>query len=361
MSFDRTKPYNDLPLLPPPLDLETKEVMRKCISANRALASLKVAGNLIPNQAILINAIPLQEAKASSEIENIVTTGDALYRADLLPGNPSDPHTKEVLYYREALYHAYYKIKTGHPITTSLLLSLCNDILRHEVQIRMYGPGKIQNKTTGEIVYLAPEGEVLPPKLQNLEDFIIEGDMLDPLIRLALIHYQFEAIHPFEDGNGRTGRILNILYLVDKGLLDIPVLYLSRYIIEHKNDYYRLLRAVTEQGAWEEWILFMLDAIELTALSTYHRIWKIKILLEDTAEKCRAELPSTVYSKELVELIFVHPYSKVSSIVDAGLAKRQTAARYLKGLEKIDVLKSEKIGKERIYFNQSLIKLLSEE
>ncbi len=360
MSYNPTKPYNDLPLLPPPLDLESRAVFRKCISAHRALASLKVAGNLIPNQAILINAIPLQEAKASSEIENIVTTGDALYRADLLPGNPADPHTKEVLFYREALYHAYNRIKEGHPITTSLLHSICNDILRNEVQIRMFGPGKIVNKTTGEIVYLAPDGEVLHEKLQNLEEFIAEDDTLDTLIRLSLIHYQFEAIHPFEDGNGRTGRILNILYLVEKGLLDIPVLYLSHYIIEHKNDYYRLLRGVTEHEAWEDWILFMLDAIERTSLTTYDRIWKIKILLEETAEQCRAELPSTVYSKELVELIFVQPYSKVSSIVDVGLARRQTAARYLKELEKIGILKSEKIGKERIYFNQALIKLLSE-
>jgi len=360
MSFDPTRPDNDLPLLPPPVDVESKAVLRKCISANRALASLKVAGNLIPHQAILINAIPLQEAKASSEIENIVTSGDALYRADLLPGKPADPHTKEVLHYREALYRAYSRIKEGHPITMSLLHAVCNDILRSEVQIRMFGPGKIVNKTTDETVYLAPDGEVLHEKLQNLEAFIAGDDTPDPLIRLALIHYQFEAIHPFEDGNGRTGRILNILYLVQKGLLDIPVLYLSHYIIEHKSEYYRLLRAVTEHGAWEDWILFMLDAIESTALSTYHRIWRIKELLEETAETCRAELPSTVYSKELVELIFVHPYSKVSSIVDAGLAQRQTAARYLKELEKIGILKSEKIGKERIYFNQSLIRLLSE-
>jgi Fic family protein len=159
MSFDPTRPYNDLPLLPPPVDLESKAVLRKCISANRALASLKVAGNLIPNQAILINAIPLQEAKASSEIENIVTSGDALYRADLLPGKPADPHTKEVLHYREALYRAYSRIKEGHPITMSLLHAVCNDILRSEVQIRMFGPGKIVNKTTDETVYLAPDGK----------------------------------------------------------------------------------------------------------------------------------------------------------------------------------------------------------
>lgn len=359
MTFDPTRPYNDLPPLPPPVDLESKVVLRECITANRALASLKVVGNLIPNQTILINAIPLQEAQASSEIENIVTTGDALYRADLLPGNPSDPHTKEVLHYREALYHAYRKIEEGHPITTALLHSICNDIIRSEVQIRMFGPGKIVNKTTGEVVYLAPDGEVLGEKLRNLEEYISKGNTLDPLIQLALIHYQFEAIHPFEDGNGRTGRILNILFLVDKGLLDIPVLYLSRYIIEHKNEYYQLLRSVTEHGSWEEWVLFMLTAIEVTALSTYYKIWGIKKLLDETVEKCRGELPSTVYSKELIELIFVQPYSKVSTVVEAGLAKRQTAARYLQELEKIGVLKSEKIGKERIYFNQGLMELLS--
>ena len=360
MTFDRTRPYNELPPLPPSVDLESTAILRKCISANRALASLKVAGHLIPNQTILINAIPLQEAKASSEIENIVTTGDKLYRADLMPGNPSDPHTKEVLHYRGALYHAFRQLKDGHSITTSLLHLVCNDILQSEVQVRMFGPCKIQNRTTGDLVYLAPEGEVVREKLQHLEEFIAEDSTLDPLIRLSLIHYQFEAIHPFEDGNGRTGRILNILYLVDKGLLDLPVLYLSHYIIEHKNDYYRLLRSVTEQGNWEEWILFMLDAIEVTSTLTYYKIQRIWKLLRETTEKCRSELPSTVYSKELIELIFVQPYSKVSSVVDAGLAKRQTAAHYLQELEKIGVLESTKIGRERIYINKALLKILTE-
>ncbi|MCX6701193.1 MAG: Fic family protein [Methanomicrobiales archaeon] len=320
MTFDRTRPYNELPPLPPSVDLESTAILRKCISANRALASLKVAGHLIPNQTILINAIPLQEAKASSEIENIVTTGDALYRADLMPGNPTDPHTKEVLHYRGALYHAFRQLKEGHSITTSLLHSVCNDILQSEVQVRMFGPCTIHNRTTEELVYTAPEGEFVREKLQNID----------------------------------------ILYLVDKGLLDLPVLYLSHYIIVHKNDYYRLLRSVTEQGNWEEWILFMLDAIEVTSTLTYYKIQRIWKLLRETTEKCRSELPSTVYSKELIELIFVQPYSKVSSVVDAGLAKRQTAAHYLQELEKIGVLESTKIGRERIYINKALLKILTD-
>ncbi len=360
MTFDPTRPYNELPPLPPSVDLESKAILRKCITANRALASLKVAGNLIPNQTILINAIPMQEAKASSEIENIVTTGDALYRADLHPGNPADPQTKEVLHYRGALYRAFHQIQEGHSITTPLLHSVCSDILQHEVQLRMFGPCTIQNRTTGEPVYLPPEGPFVQEKLQHLEEFIADDNPLDPLIRLALIHYQFEAIHPFEDGNGRTGRILNILYLVDKGLLDLPVLYLSHYIIEHKNDYYRLLRSVTEKGTWEEWILFMLDAVEVTSILTYYKIQRIWKLLLETTEKCRSELPTTVYSKELIELIFVQPYSKVSYVVDAGLAQRQTAAHYLQELEKIGVLESMKIGRERIYINTALLKILTE-
>ncbi len=360
MTFNPSKPYNDLPPLPPPIDCESKAILRKCISAHRALAQLKIAGNLIPNQTILINAIPLQEAKASSEIENIVTTGDALYRADLLSEKQADPHTKEVLHYRKALYHGYKLLKEGHRITVPFLHSICNDIIQTEVQIRMFGPGIIQNKTTGEIVYLAPEGEVLQEKLSQFENFIAEEQMIDPLICLALIHYQLEAIHPFEDGNGRTGRILNILYLVNKELLEIPVLYLSHYIIRHKNDYYRLLRSVTENGTWEDWILFMLDAIEVTSIQTYEKILQIRDLLLKTTNMCRNELHSPIYSKELIELVFVQPYSKIQFIVDAKLAKRQTAAHYLNELERIGILNSKKIGRERIYINSALFRILSE-
>jgi Fic family protein len=362
MKFDRRKSYNDLPPLPPTIDLESKAILKKCVSAHRALASLKGAGNLIPNQAILINAIPLQEAKASSEIENVVTTGDQLYQASILPGTVIDPQTKEVLRYRTALRRGYDLLKT-QSISTSMLRGICEVLLDHEVHYRTAPGTQIENKTTGEVVYTPPDGgTVLMEKLDQLETFIHLRDEspLDPLVRLALIHYQFEAIHPFEDGNGRTGRILNILYLVEQGLLDIPVLYLSRYIIDHKSDYYRLLRAVTEEQEWEAWVMFVLSAVRETSAGTYQRILAIRKLLDETTALCRENLPRKIYSKELVEMIFVQPYSKISFVVDTGIAKRQTAAEYLQHLEEIGVLESRKVGREKVFIHPALLKLLSE-
>lgn len=359
MSFDRQVPNNALSPLPPDVELETKEILKKCISAHRALAMVKEAGRLIPNQEILINSIPLQEAKASSEIENIVTTGDALYRAAAVPGAVTDPQTKEVLRYRTALKRGFDRL----PVKTfsmPLLTEVCEVLLDHEVQIRWFSRATISNKKTGEVVYTPPEGpDILREKLTRLEEFIQNGNPLDPLVKLALIHYQFEAIHPFEDGNGRTGRILNILYLIQQGLLDIPVLYLSRAIIGQKDEYYRLIRAVTEEEAWVEWILFMLDAVEDTSKWTHEKILSIRKLLEDTTSFCRENLPAATYSRELVEIVFVQPYCKISFLVDEGIAKRQTAGDYLRQLEKIGVLESIKVGREKVYLNPELIKVLS--
>ena len=358
MTFNRLRPYNELPPLPPSIDLETKPILKKCISAHRALATLKGAGGLIPNQAILINSIPLQEAKASSEIENIVTTGDDLYRASVIPSATTDPQTKEVLRYRTALRRGYDLLEKYH-LSNVVLKEICEVLLDHEIQIRWFGDTKIKNRITDETIYTAPDGgDILQDKLDRLEQYIRGGNTLDPLIRLALIHYQFEAIHPFEDGNGRTGRILNILFLIEQELLDIPILYLSRGIIARKNDYYRLLREVTEENAWEEWVLFMLSVIEETALWTYDRILAIRHLLDETSEKCRLELPPAVYSKDLVELVFIQPYCKIQFVVDAGVAKRQTAASYLQEMEKIGVLESRKIGRERIYIHPALLALI---
>ncbi|MFA5331718.1 MAG: Fic family protein [Methanoregula sp.] len=362
MEFNRNKPYNDLPSLPPSIDLESKAILKKCIRAHRALASLKGAGNLIPNQAILINAIPLQEAKASSEIENVVTTGDRLYKASILPGLKTDPQTKEVLRYRTALRRGYDLLKT-RSVTSSLLREVCEALLDHEVQYRSTSGTRIENKISGEVVYTPPEGyDILREKLDQLDIFIHQGaeNSLDPLIRLALIHYQFEAIHPFEDGNGRTGRILNILYLIEQGLLDIPVLYLSGYIIDNKGEYYRRLQAVTENEDWERWIQFLLSAVEETSAGTYRRILAIHKLLDDTMVFCRDNLPKQIYSHELIELIFIQPYCKISFVVEEGIAQRQTAAEYLQQLEKIGVLESRKIGREKIFIHPALLKLLSE-
>ena len=360
MSFKPEKPYNDLPLLPPKAEIETKATLKKAISAGRALAELKGLGETIPNQAILVNSIILQEAKASSEIENIITTHDALFRAFSAKTGQIDPATKEVLRYREALWEGFSSLKDRPLLTTNLFIRIVQTIRANRVGIRNTPGTKVANAATGEVVFTPPEGEdIIRDKLKNLEDYIHAEDEVDPLIKLALIHYQFEAIHPFTDGNGRTGRILNILYLTQKHLLDLPVLYLSKYIIEQKSDYYRLLRCVTEHQAWEPWILYMLDAIEETALYTRDKILAIRNLLTETLEFTKENLPSRVYSKDLIELLFHQPYTKANFLVDEGIAERKTAANYLKQLEKIGILQVQKVGKENLYLNKGLFEVLS--
>lgn len=254
MKFNQNVPYNDLPLLPPDCNLETPEILKKAISAGRALAELKGLGNAIPNQSILINSITLQEARASSEIENVITTNDALFKAFATKTGQIDPATKEVLHYRSALWEGYNTLKTQNLLTTNVFIRLVQTIKQNDAGIRKTTETHLCNDKTGEIIYSPPEGEnIIRNKLGNLETFIHADDGIDPLIKLSIIHYQFESIHPFSDGNGRTGRIINILYLVQQKLLNLPVLYLSKYIIEHKSDYYRLLRAVTTKQEWISW------------------------------------------------------------------------------------------------------------
>jgi Fic family protein len=360
MKFDPEKPYDDLPLLPPSVEVETKPVLKKAIQAGRSLAELKGLGETIPNQGILINSLILQEAKASSEIENIVTTNDALFVAFSASSSQVDPATKEVLRYREALWEGFSALKKRPLLTTNLFIQLVQTIRKSKAGIRNTPGTKIQNAATGKTIFTPPEGErVIREKLKNLEDYIHAEDGIDPLVKLAVIHYQFEAIHPFTDGNGRTGRIVNSLFLVQQGLLDLPVLYLSKYIIQHKKDYYRLLRAVTEKQEWESWILYILDAVEETAVFTRKRIIVIRDLLEETAQLAKRKLPGRVYSKELMELIFRQPYTKVQFLVEEGIAKRQTAAEYLKALEAIEILAAQKKGKEVLYVNTRLYALLS--
>ena len=360
MAFFSDKPYNDLPMLPPKVEIETKATLKKVISAGRALAELKGLGGTIPNQTILVNSIILQEAKASSEIENIVTTHDALFQAFSAKTSQIDPATKEVLRYREALWEGYSSLKDRPLLTTNLFIKIVQTIRANKAGIRNTPGTKVANEATGDVVFTPPEGEgVIRNKLKNLEDYIHAEDEVDPLIKLALIHYQFKAIHPFTDGNGRTGRILNILYLTQNHLLDLPVLYLSKYIIEQKSDYYRLLRDVTEHQVWEPWILYMLDAVEQTALYTRDKILAIRTLLIKTLEFTREELPSRVYSKDLIELLFHRPYTKAQFLVDAGIAERKTAANYLKELEGIGILQNYKVGKEKLYMNKELFEALS--
>jgi Fic family protein len=358
MPYQNNTAYNDLPLLPPPHAIETIRVLRSCITASRALAELKGAGNLIPNQSILINSIPLQEARLSSEIENIVTTQDALFRAALEDPARTDAATREVLRYRAALRLGYDSMP-ARPLSIDLLLELCTILRAAPAALRDQEPVIIEDQAAAAIVYTPPRGRhLIVSLLHNLETFLQEPGGLDPLIKMAVAHYQFEAIHPFVDGNGRTGRILNLLILLKAGLLELPVLYLSRYIIQNKSEYYRLLRRVTEQHDWESWLLFMLTAVEQTARWTTNRIQAIRLLLDSTAARCQAEIPN-IYSKELIELIFYQPYCKIGFLVQADLAERKTASQYLRELERIGILTGEKRGREIIYKHSALLEILN--
>ena len=359
MSNYANQPYNILPLLPPKADLETPVILKAAIAANRSLAELKGKAESLPNMSILINSILVQEAKASSEIENIVTTNDKLFMALSANDRQTDPQTKEVLRYRQALWKGVSNLEHGD-MGPQLFIKLMQIIKESEAGIRDDSGTVIANPKTRKIIYWPPEGEeLIQGLLENLAKYIQADDDVDPLIKMAVIHYQFEAIHPFEDGNGRTGRILNILYLIRQNLLQQPVLYLSDHIIANKSDYYRLLREVTEKGAWEPWILFVLEAVQTTSKKTMTRIESIQQLLEETIAEAKSVLPDRVYSKELIELLFEQPYCKVKFLVDRNLAKRQTAADYLKELESAGFLKSKQVGREVLYLNVRLYNLLS--
>jgi len=358
MPFDRSQPYNDLPMLPPAAELETKAVLKQAIAANRALANLRGLAAQIPNQDVLISSIVLQEARLSSEIENIVTTDDALYRADA-DGNSgrADAHTKEVLRYREALYHGIGALKK-RPLTTNLFVEIVQLIKETAFQVRAV-PGVVLKNAAGKVIYTPPSGQkLIRDKLANLEKFIHAEDDLDPLVKMAVVHYQFEAIHPFPDGNGRTGRIVNLLYLVEQGLLDTPVLFLSRYIIANKRGYYDGLRGVTEKQDWETWLLYMLRAVESTAQQTIDQVGRIRALMEKVRAKVQRKAPG-IYSKELIEVVFRQPYTKIQFLVDAGIAKRQTASAYLQALTALKVLRESKRGREKYYVNEALFAELS--
>lgn len=360
MAFDPKRPFNALPLLPPAIALETHAVLKACVEARAALAEVKQAGLLIPNQAVLVNTIPLLEAQASSEIENIVTTTDRLFLFADLQDNQADPATKEALRYRSALWRGYQELHQ-RPLSTNTAVAICRAIKGINLDIRKTPGTQLVNDRSGEVIYTPPEGEArLREKLANWEKFIHETEVLDPLVRMAIMHYQFEAIHPFVDGNGRTGRVLNLLYLVEQGLLDIPVLYLSRYIIRHKADYYRLLLEVTTRDGWEPWLLYMLTAVTSTARWTTAKIHGLRQLIAATAERIRAETPA-IYSHELAELIFVRPYCRIAHVVDAGIAKRQTASVYLKELCAVGLLEERKAGREKIFINPAFMKLLTTE
>jgi Fic family protein len=350
------QPYNDLPVLPPPTELETKAVLKQCIKSNSALAELKQAAALIPNQGMLINTLPLLEARASSEIENIVTTADKLFQ-HIQADERADPATKEALRYRQALFEGYQSLKK-RPLSTRTAEAVCSKIKGREMAVRKVPGTALQNDRTGATIYTPPVGEsVIREKLANWERFLHEQTELDPLIRMAVGHYQFEAIHPFADGNGRTGRIINTLFLIQEDLLNLPILYLSRYIIAHKADYYHLLLKVTAEQAWEEWLLYLLRGVEDTARWTTAKIAAIRALADHTATHVRGQLPK-IYSRELVDLLFEQPYCRIGNVVDKGIAKRQAASEYLKKLADIGVLTEQQVGREKIFVHPKLMQLL---
>lgn len=358
MSFDRNQSYNDLPLLPPAMELETKAVLKQTIAARAALADLKGAARQLPNQAVLIQALGLQEAKLSSEIENIVTTNDALFRGFANNGEGADAPTKEVLHYKDALWTGFQWVKDEMPLTTRLFENMYQIIKQADDGVRRL-PGTRLSNPFGETIYTPPEGElVIRDKLANLERFINEPSELDPLVRLAVMHYQFEAIHPFPDGNGRVGRILNILLLLSEKLLDVPIVYLSRYIMENKTDYYLGLAGVTERGEWEAWLMFMLRAIESTSRITCERILSINTLIQEAAVKAEAVLPK-VQVAGILDVVFRHPYCKVRFLEEAGLGSRPTCTKYLRALTEVGLLREQTVWRENYYINDAFFAILA--
>ncbi len=357
MPWQADKPWNNLPQLPPAVELETRNVLKHCIIARSALAELKQAAALMPNQAMLINILPLLEAQGSSEIENIVTTTDRLFQ--YAQGDAQvDAATREALRYRTALYEGYQALK-ARPLCTATAVEVCRTIKGMELDIRRVPGTALANDRNGQIIYTPPEGETLLRNLlANWEQFLHNNTALDPLVRMAVAHYQFEAIHPFTDGNGRTGRVLNILFLIEENLLNLPILYLSRYIIANKADYYRLLLEVTRDQAWENWIIFMLQGIAETAQWTTAKIAAIRTLANHTTEHVRKNL-TKIYSRELVDVIFAQPYCRISNLVEQGIAQRQSASRYLKELAAIGVLEEIQAGKEKLFIHPRLMQLLT--
>jgi Fic family protein len=351
-------PYNNLPLLPPQSEIENIVILKKTISASRALSELKGAITNLPNPTLFIDTINLQEAQASSAIENIITTQDELFKASIADKKNDNPATKEVMHYKDALWYGVAQIEKSPILTTNLFISLVQIIKENQSGIRNAPGTQLKNPVSNTVVYTPPEGEnTIREKLKNLEDFIHAEDTIDPLVKMAIINYQFEAIHPFFDGNGRTGRIILLLYLKTTGLLDWPALFLSNYIIEHKAEYYTNLRKVTEEDNWEDWIMYMLDMVEQTALKGRAQIAAIENLMNAMAAEIQQKLPK-MYSKDLMEELFRLPYTKRNQLEKAGLGNLKTVGNYLKELENQGFLKSEQLGKEKLYLNFRLLEVL---
>lgn len=355
------KPTYKLPILPPAIALETVPVLKSLNRASRALADLKGQARAIPNQGILIDTLALQEAKASSEVENIVTTQDELFQAEAFPHDPQSPAAKEVARYRDALRLGHRRlVETGGLIPNSTLIDMFRLLKGRDDAFRVTPGTALKNERSGEVIFVPPQdANEIVRLMTELERFVNDDELsdLDPLIKMALIHHQFESIHPFADGNGRIGRILNVLYLTRTGLLDIPILYLSRHITRHKSDYYRLLQAVRDDGAWEAWIIFMLDAVAETAATTVQLVEGIGRQMREAKHRLRTELPR-LYSQYLLNNLFQHPYTRIEYVQNELGVTRQTAARYLDTLADHGFVEKHKAGKNNYYINTDLMQLL---
>lgn len=358
MAWEPQEPYNDLPPLPPHgIDLESRVVLKATITARTAVAALDQAALLLPNPWVLLNATSLLEAQASSEIENIVTTADALFKfAD--DENAGDQATKEALRYRSALFNGVDAIRT-RPLTFGTCEWVCSRIKNREMTIRKVPGTRIANPTSRAVIYAPPEGPaVIRDKLADWESFVHAEDGLDPLVRMAVAHYQFEAIHPFHDGNGRTGRIVNILMLIEAGLISQPILYLSRFIIRHKDDYYRLLRQVTEHSAWEPWILYILEAVEQTARTTITKIAAIRTTQSEIHEAAREASPGG-RNADFLAVLFEQPYCRIGNVVSRCNVSRPTATSWLNHLVNVGILRNYRIGRDRLFVNHRFLDVLT--
>lgn len=358
---ERDLPYNSIPNLPPlGIDLESRTILKATINANKYLAELKGYCQKLPDPNILINTIILQESKDSSAIENIVTTQDELYKGMLLPFEELTSNVKEVISYKEAMHTGLVELKRTSSFTVSLAIKVMQKIKMTDSGLRANVGTKLKNPISDEIIYSPPDPHIARERLFDLETYLnpkIKND-LDPLIQMALMHYQFEAIHPFSDGNGRTGRILNVLFMVHHDLLQLPVLYLSSYIIHNKSDYYKNLRLVTEDDYWEGWILFMLKAIEETSISTLTLIKKINDLKTETLDRLK-KISTKFPAHDINELLFSYPYIKIKLLEDSNLGTRNTVSNYLKQMTNYKIVQEVKIGQDKYFVNRRLMKILS--
>lgn len=349
--------YNLKPL-PPAMNLETKAILRKLVAANRHLAELKGIAATIPNESILIQTLTLQEAKDSSEIENIVTTHDDLFKAQLAD-ETAKPAAKEVSRYVAALRVGFESVRAKNLLTVNQILEIQRTLEQNDAGFRKLPGTALRNQANGEVVYTPPqEYDRIVELMTDLESFMNNPEILDadPLVKMAIIHYQFESIHPFYDGNGRTGRIINILYLVANRLLNLPVLYLSRFIIQNKPDYYRLLQAVRDREAWEEWILFMLEGVAVTSRQTIDLIVGIRDMMLDYKHRIRQQFPK-IYSQDLLNNLFRHPYTKIAILQEDLSVSRLTATRYLDQLVAAGFLEKRRYGRVNYYLNTPLVNL----